>query len=76
MIGVINLFVISINAVNYIKKPAQLQITHWLHPRFHAYFPSGNSYPSILGEMLNAGLGIVGFTWVKTVFLLHKQTGQ
>ena len=34
-------------------------ITHWQHPRFHAYFPAGNSYPSIIGEMLSAGLG----TW-------------
>jgi glutamate/tyrosine decarboxylase-like PLP-dependent enzyme len=38
-------------------------ITHWQHPRFHAYFPAGNSYPSILAEMLSAGLGIVGFSW-------------
>jgi aromatic-L-amino-acid decarboxylase len=38
-------------------------ITHWQHPRFHAYFPAGNSYPSILGDMLSAGLGIVGFSW-------------
>ena len=20
-------------------------MTHWQHPRFHAYFPAGNSYP-------------------------------
>ncbi len=32
-------------------------ITHWQHPKFHAYFPAGNSYPSIIGEMLSAGLG-------------------
>lgn len=38
-------------------------VTHWQHPRFHAYFPAGNSYPSILAEMLSAGLGIVGFSW-------------
>ena len=38
-------------------------ITHWQHPRFHAYFPAGNSYPSILAEILSAGLGIVGFSW-------------
>ena len=38
-------------------------ITHWQHPRFHAYFPAGNSYPSILAEMLSSGLGIVGFSW-------------
>ncbi|CAL4103393.1 unnamed protein product, partial [Meganyctiphanes norvegica] len=38
-------------------------VTHWQHPRFHAYFPSGNSYPSILGDMLSNGLGCIGFSW-------------
>lgn len=38
-------------------------VTHWQHPHFHAYFPAGNSYPSILAEMLSSGLGIVGFSW-------------
>ncbi|EEB13798.1 Aromatic-L-amino-acid decarboxylase, putative [Pediculus humanus corporis] len=38
-------------------------VTHWQHPRFHAYFPSGNSYPSILGDMLSAGIGCIGFSW-------------
>ncbi|GBP59194.1 Tyrosine decarboxylase [Eumeta japonica] len=38
-------------------------VTHWQHPRFHAYFPSGNSYPSILGDMLSAGVGCIGFSW-------------
>ncbi|KAK2141740.1 hypothetical protein LSH36_1050g00038 [Paralvinella palmiformis] len=38
-------------------------ITHWQHPRFHAYFPTGNSYPSILGDMLSDAIGCVGFSW-------------
>lgn len=38
-------------------------ITHWQHPRFHAYFPAGNSYPSILADLLSSGLGVVGFSW-------------
>ncbi|XP_073944162.1 tyrosine decarboxylase 2 [Choristoneura fumiferana] len=38
-------------------------VTHWQHPRFHAYFPAGNAYPSILGDMLSAGIGCVGFSW-------------
>ena len=41
-----------------------LQVTHWQHPRFHAYFPAGNSYPSILGDMLGDAIGCVGFSWV------------
>lgn len=40
-------------------------VTHWQHPRFHAYFPAGNSYPSILGDMLSDGIGCIGFSWVK-----------
>ncbi|KAF5272233.1 hypothetical protein FQA39_LY01315 [Lamprigera yunnana] len=38
-------------------------VTHWQHPRFHAYFPAGNSYPSILGELLCSGIGCIGFSW-------------
>ena len=40
-----------------------LQMTHWQHPNFHAYFPAGNSYPSILGEMMESALGCIGFSW-------------
>ncbi|CAD6196907.1 unnamed protein product [Caenorhabditis auriculariae] len=32
-------------------------VTHWQHPRFHAYFPAGNSFPSILADMLSDALG-------------------
>lgn len=39
-------------------------VTHWQHPRFHAYFPSGNSFPSILGDMLSDAIGCIGFSWV------------
>jgi len=41
-----------------------VQITHWQHPRFHAYFPAGNSFPSILADMLSDAIGCVGFSWV------------
>ena len=36
---------------------------NWQHPLFMGYFPSCNSYPSILGELLSAGLGTIGFAW-------------
>ncbi|RNA14764.1 tyrosine decarboxylase-like, partial [Brachionus plicatilis] len=49
-------------------------ITHWQHPRFHAYFPAGNSYPSILGEILSAGLGIVGFSWASSPSCTELET--
>uniref|UniRef100_A0A915MQU3 Tyrosine decarboxylase n=1 Tax=Meloidogyne javanica TaxID=6303 RepID=A0A915MQU3_MELJA len=38
-------------------------VTHWSHPRFHAYFPAGNSFPSILADMLSDALGAIGFSW-------------
>ncbi|MCS7166085.1 MAG: pyridoxal-dependent decarboxylase [Gemmatales bacterium] len=38
-------------------------ITHWQSPNFYAFFPANNSYPSILGELLAAGLGVQGMLW-------------
>ncbi|CAH8837321.1 unnamed protein product [Trichobilharzia szidati] len=39
-------------------------VTHWQHPRFHAYFPCGCSYSSICADILSAGISSIGFTWV------------
>jgi aromatic-L-amino-acid decarboxylase len=39
-------------------------LVHWQHPSFFAYFPSNVLYPSILGELLAAGLGVQGMSWV------------
>ncbi|XP_063697544.1 3,4-dihydroxyphenylacetaldehyde synthase 2 [Culicoides brevitarsis] len=39
-------------------------ITHWQSPNFHAYYPTQTSYPSIVGEIMAAGLGVVGFSWI------------
>jgi aromatic-L-amino-acid decarboxylase len=38
-------------------------ISHWQHPNFHAFFPANNSYPSILGEMITAGIGAQCMIW-------------
>jgi len=46
-----------------VEKKIMIGMTHWQHPRFHAYFPAGNSYPSILGDMLGDAIGCVGFSW-------------
>jgi aromatic-L-amino-acid decarboxylase len=42
------------------------QNTHWHHPHFFAYFPTANSYPSIIGDILSTGMGNIGFTWVRS----------
>jgi len=38
-------------------------ITHWQSPSFFAYFPANASGPSILAELLSAGLGVQGMLW-------------
>jgi len=39
-------------------------LTHWQSPNFFAYFPCTSSTAGILGEMLSAGLNVVGFSWI------------
>ncbi len=39
-------------------------LTHWQHPSFFAYFPANSSPASILAELLTAGLGVNGMSWV------------
>ncbi|KAK4349428.1 hypothetical protein RND71_032183 [Anisodus tanguticus] len=39
-------------------------LTHWQSPNFFAYFPCISSTAGILGEMLTAGLNVVGFSWI------------
>ncbi|XP_059473014.1 aromatic-L-amino-acid decarboxylase-like [Neocloeon triangulifer] len=41
-------------------------LTHWHSPHFHAFYPTANSYPGIVGELLSAGLGTIGFTWMSS----------
>lgn len=42
-------------------------ITHWQSPNFHAYYPTQTSFPSMIGELISAGLGMVGFSWVRII---------
>ncbi len=39
-------------------------MTHWQHPQFFAYFPTGASGPSILAEMLSSTLGAQCMIWL------------
>lgn len=39
-------------------------VTHWQSPNYFAYYPSNSSIAGFLGEMLSAGLNIVGFSWI------------
>lgn len=60
--------------MNDVENKIMPGITHWQHPGFHAYFPAGNSYPSILGDMLSSGLGIIGFSWASSPACTELET--
>lgn len=49
-------------------------VTHWQHPGWFAYFPANSSYPSILGELLSAGLGVQGMSWVTSPACTELET--
>jgi aromatic-L-amino-acid decarboxylase len=49
-------------------------ITHWQSPNFFAYFPSNNSFPSILGDLLASGLGVQGMLWVTSPACTELET--
>jgi len=60
-------------------------ITHWQSPNFYAYFPANSSYPSVLAEILTAGMGAQCMVWEtspaaaeleeKTMNWLREMTG-
>ncbi|XP_023323819.1 aromatic-L-amino-acid decarboxylase isoform X2 [Eurytemora carolleeae] len=39
-------------------------VTHWHHPQFHAYFPTANSYPAIVADILSGSIACIGFSWI------------
>ncbi|XP_012262186.2 aromatic-L-amino-acid decarboxylase-like [Athalia rosae] len=41
-------------------------VTHWNSPNFHAYYPAGCSYPSIVADMLSAATANIGFSWMSS----------
>ena len=49
-------------------------LTHWQSPNFFAYFPANASPPSILGELLSAGLGVQGMLWATSPACTELET--
>jgi aromatic-L-amino-acid decarboxylase len=49
-------------------------LTHWQSPSFFAFFPANNSGPSILGELLAAGLGVQGMLWATSPACTEVET--
>jgi len=49
-------------------------ITHWQSPNFFAYFPTGASFPSILGDLLSSGFGVQGMIWATSPAATELET--
>lgn len=49
-------------------------VTHWQSPHFYAFFPANHSGPSILGELLSAGLGVQGMLWATSPACTELET--
>lgn len=49
-------------------------LTHWQSPNFFAFFPTGISAPSVLGELISAGLGIQGMLWATSPACTELET--
>ena len=49
-------------------------VTHWQSPNFFGYFPANASGPSLLGEMLSAGLGVQGMLWATSPACTELET--
>ncbi|ODM96945.1 Tyrosine decarboxylase [Orchesella cincta] len=51
------------NIINDLEKVVCDGMAHWQHRLFFAYFPAGNSWPSILGDIFSNGMAANGQTW-------------
>jgi aromatic-L-amino-acid decarboxylase len=49
-------------------------LTHWQSPNFFAFFPANTSGPSILGELISAGLGVQGMSWATSPACTELET--
>jgi len=49
---------------NDVERVIMPGVTHWHSPQFHAYFPTGNSWPSLLADILSDAIGCIGFSWI------------
>ena len=49
-------------------------LVHWQSPRFFGFFPSNTSGPSVLGELLSAGIGVNGMLWATSPSCTELET--
>uniref|UniRef100_A0A672Q8E1 Aromatic-L-amino-acid decarboxylase n=1 Tax=Sinocyclocheilus grahami TaxID=75366 RepID=A0A672Q8E1_SINGR len=49
-------------------------VTHWHSPYFYAYFPTANSFPAMLADMLCGAIGCIGFSWAASPACTELET--
>ncbi len=49
-------------------------LTHWQSPNWFAFFPANASFPSVLAELLSAGLGVQGMLWATSPACTELET--
>lgn len=49
-------------------------LTNWQSPDFFAYFPANSTGPSILGDLVSAGLGVQGMLWATSPACTELET--
>jgi aromatic-L-amino-acid decarboxylase len=49
-------------------------LSHWQHPGWFAYFPTGASGPSVLADLVSSGLGVQGMLWATSPACTELET--
>ncbi|XP_047666772.1 aromatic-L-amino-acid decarboxylase [Tachysurus fulvidraco] len=62
------------DVVKDIERVIMPGITHWHSPYFYAYFPTANSFPALLADMLSGGIGCIGFSWASSPACTELET--
>ncbi|XP_023105943.1 aromatic-L-amino-acid decarboxylase isoform X2 [Felis catus] len=60
--------------INDVERIIMPGVTHWHSPYFFAYFPSANSYPAMLADMLCGAIGCIGFSWAASPACTELET--
>ncbi|XP_032161481.1 aromatic-L-amino-acid decarboxylase isoform X1 [Mustela erminea] len=60
--------------LNDVEKIIMPGVTHWHSPYFFAYFPTANSYPALLADILCGAIGCIGFSWAASPACTELET--
>ncbi|KAI7806955.1 aromatic-L-amino-acid decarboxylase [Triplophysa rosa] len=62
------------DVVKDIERVIMPGVTHWHSPYFYAYFPTANSFPAMLADMLCGAIGCIGFSWAASPACTELET--